>query len=124
VRRLVDLHGGSVTVHSDGAGTGSRFVGPAALHGTPSRRRDDRDAGLAGRLRVALVKIARNERESLRIVSRGGRPRRGGGGDGPSGLALIPGASAGRRADRHRTAGFDGLELAAPRARGAPCHSP
>ena len=38
VRRLVEMHGGTVTAHSDGAGRGSEFVVSLPIHKPPCRR--------------------------------------------------------------------------------------
>jgi signal transduction histidine kinase len=113
VRRLVDLHGGSVTVHSDGAGTGSRFVVRLPLY--TGHHRDAATIvtpALAGRLRIALVEDRADERESLRIVLEEEGHDVAAAVDGPSGLALI----LDRRPDVALIdiglPGFDGLELA------------
>ncbi len=69
-RRLVELHGGSVEAHSDGAGKGSEFVVRLPLLArTPSRRPSPASAPApTAARRVLIVDDNRDSAESLRLV--------------------------------------------------------
>jgi two-component system CheB/CheR fusion protein len=72
VRRLVELHGGSVTVHSNGPGTGSEFVvrlpaAPDAPDSRPLRRQEPEEekAPVSPPRRILVVDDNRDAAESL-----------------------------------------------------------
>jgi signal transduction histidine kinase len=113
VRRLVDLHGGTVTAHSEGAGRGSRFVARFPVY--TGHHRDAATIvtpALTGRLRIALVEDRVDERESLRILLEEEGHDVTTADDGPSGLALVMGKHPDVALIDLGLPGFDGLELA------------
>jgi len=67
-RTIVDLHGGSIEAHSDGPGTGSRFVVTLPLQRHAIRDRRDEPPRRAGPCRIVVVEDQIDEREMLRIV--------------------------------------------------------
>ncbi len=73
VRRLTDMHKGTVTAHSDGPGRGSRFVvrlprtaAPAA--GAQAQRATAAASAAARTYRILIVEDNADARESLRII--------------------------------------------------------
>ena len=113
VKRLVDLHGGSVTATSEGAGRGSRFVVRFPLN---TGRTDSTQAAAAprgdGRLRIALVEDHADTRESLRGVLADDGHHVETAHDGPSGVALLLATRPDLALVDIGMPGFDGLELA------------
>ena len=95
VKRLVELHGGTVAASSDGTDRGSEFVVtfPAVPAGTdhpsvkPAGRPDERQG--AQRCRVAIVEDYADAREALEMVLRFDGHEVRTASDGPSGLELI-----------------------------------
>jgi signal transduction histidine kinase/DNA-binding response OmpR family regulator len=72
VKRLVEMHGGSVAAHSDGPGKGSEFVIrlPALAAEAPAAGANGRPPAAAGRLRVLLVDDNVDGAESLAALLR------------------------------------------------------
>src|SRR5207237_573927 len=75
VKRLVELHGGTITARSDGPGTGSEFVVrlPAVLESPPAPRRADADgegAAPVSALRILVVDDNRDAAASLGMLLR------------------------------------------------------
>jgi two-component system, sensor histidine kinase len=73
VRRLTDLHKGTVTAHSDGPGRGSTFVvrlprTAAPAPGTQAQRDTAAERGAARTYRILIVEDNADARESLRII--------------------------------------------------------
>lgn len=66
VRRLIELHGGSVTAYSDGSGRGARFTVrlPLAVDAAPAAA-PQRQSGALPPLRVALVEDDADGREAV-----------------------------------------------------------
>jgi signal transduction histidine kinase/ActR/RegA family two-component response regulator len=68
VRRLVHLHGGRVSAHSEGIGRGSEFTVTLPLRqGAAEPERPEAPAGL-GRRRVLIVEDHEDARDSLRLL--------------------------------------------------------
>jgi signal transduction histidine kinase len=91
VRRIVELHGGSVMAASEGSGRGSTFTvrlpalaGPPALRGQPKPGRVERP-----RRRVVVVEDNADAREMLRFALQLAGHEIHEAHDGPSGLAAI-----------------------------------
>jgi CheY-like chemotaxis protein/two-component sensor histidine kinase len=92
VRRLVELHGGAVTVASEGRGQGSEFTVrlPALPEGAePTRRAEtpETPAASAGGLRVLVVDDNRDAADSLALVLQLAGHETRTAGDGPQALA-------------------------------------
>jgi PAS domain S-box-containing protein len=87
VKGLVDLHGGSITAHSEGEGTGARFTVrlplelPDALDSSSQRGAPD-----AARRRILVIEDNRDAADSLREVLELGKHEVQVAYDGPSGL--------------------------------------
>jgi signal transduction histidine kinase/ActR/RegA family two-component response regulator len=90
VRRIVELHGGSVDAASDGAGRGSTFtVRLPALATPPAPPRPTRRVSNGGRRRVVIVEDNADAREVLRFALEVAGHEVHEAYDGPSGLAAI-----------------------------------
>ena len=111
VKRLVEMHGGSVEAHSDGPGKGSEFIVRLPALAEASERADAPRHAAAGRTRlrqprrVLVVDDNVDAAESLAMLLRGGGTRSASAYDGPSALRGGPDLPARRRAARHRHAG-------------------
>ena len=90
VRRLVDLHGGSIQVESEGPGTGTSVTVrlPAAEH-TRADNPESSDAGRERHRKIVLVEDDRDALESLRLLLVGKGHVVYTAEDGESGLELI-----------------------------------
>jgi signal transduction histidine kinase len=90
VRRITELHGGSVEAASDGAGRGSTFtVRLPALAAPPALTRPTRPVSNGARRRVVIVEDNADAREVLRCALEVSGHEVHEAGDGPSGLATI-----------------------------------
>ena len=105
VKRLVELHGGSVAVWSAGPGQGSEFTvrlpavaAPVAAGGR--RERPGSRPGPARSRRVLVVEDSPDARQSLRMLLEMAGHEVQTSEDGPSGLAKLHAFQPGRRADR------------------------
>jgi two-component system CheB/CheR fusion protein len=69
-KNIVDLHGGSIEVHSDGPGKGSDFkvTIPLVLRDEPALRFDAGHPGRGDRCRIVLVDDQADSREMLRML--------------------------------------------------------
>ncbi|HEX3481672.1 MAG TPA: chemotaxis protein CheB [Kofleriaceae bacterium] len=69
-KNIVDLHGGTIEVHSDGPDTGSDFKVslPLSARATPHLGADRSGAGSSGRCRIVLVDDQADSREMLRML--------------------------------------------------------
>jgi len=113
VKRLVDLHGGTVSAHSDGASKGSRFVVRFPLSTGRTEASSITSARpSASRLAVALVEDHLDTRESLRGVLENEGHDVAIAQDGPSGVALILSTRPDVALVDLGMPGFDGLEVA------------
>jgi CheY-like chemotaxis protein len=75
VKRLVEMHGGSVEAHSQGLGHGSEFFVHLPRHVPPSRKEPqtwprDHAAGLKDSIRVLVVDDNRDAAETLAVLMR------------------------------------------------------
>jgi PAS domain S-box-containing protein len=68
VQRLVSLHGGRVSAHSEGAGRGSEFVVELPLRQAPAEPRSAEGPAAVGRRRILIVEDHEDARESLRLL--------------------------------------------------------
>jgi PAS domain S-box-containing protein len=68
VQRLVSLHGGRVSAHSEGLGRGSEFVVELPLRRAPAEPRPSAPPAAVGRRRVLIVEDHDDARESLRLL--------------------------------------------------------
>jgi two-component system CheB/CheR fusion protein len=70
VRRLVALHGGQVTAHSDGLGQGSEFVVRLPLHVEAAAGQEEKDASptTSAQKRILVVEDIADSREMLRTL--------------------------------------------------------
>ena len=92
VRRIAELHGGSVEAASDGPGRGSTFtVRLPAMTAPPAPPRPARRASNGGRRRVLIVEDNADAREVLRFALEISGHEVHEAQDGPSGLAAILG---------------------------------
>jgi CheY-like chemotaxis protein len=93
VRRLVELHGGSVSASSAGPGQGSEFVVRLPVLATPARGGHapvgPAPASASARRRVLIVEDSADARESLRLLLELGGHVVETSEDGPSGLAKL-----------------------------------
>ena len=113
VKRLVELHGGTVSAQSAGLGQGSRFVARFPLHIGRTDAAETVVAPLAtGRLCVALVEDHADTRESLRVVLEDEGHDVAIASDGPSGVALLLSTRPDVALIDLGMPGFDGLEVA------------
>jgi PAS domain S-box-containing protein len=87
-RRLVELHDGTIEVHSAGPGQGAEFVVrlPGATPGTPATAVPEPRA--AARRRILVVEDSDDSRESLRLLLESLGHEVVAAADGPQGLAL------------------------------------
>jgi CheY-like chemotaxis protein len=113
VKRLVELHAGTVSAYSEGLGKGSRFVVHLPLHvGRADAVQTIVGPSPAGRLSVALVEDHADTRESLRIVLEQEGHDVAIAHDGPGGVELILRTHPDIALVDIGMPGFDGLELA------------
>jgi signal transduction histidine kinase/ActR/RegA family two-component response regulator len=113
VKRLVELHGGSVAVHSDGAQQGSRFVVRLPLStGRGSHVHTTVTVPAHVRLRITLVEDHADTRESLRIMLAQEGHAVSTAPDGASGLAAILSERPDIALVDLGMPGLDGLEVA------------
>jgi CheY-like chemotaxis protein len=91
VKRLVDLHGGSVSAESEGPGKGARFVVKLPLSSTPAQAagKAERPAALARRRRIVLVEDNADIRETVRMLATLWGHELATAADGPSGVELV-----------------------------------
>jgi signal transduction histidine kinase/ActR/RegA family two-component response regulator len=90
VRRIAELHGGSVEAASDGQGRGSTFtVRLPAMPAPPAAPRPTRRVATSGRSRVLIVEDNADAREVLRVALEISGHEVHEAYDGPSGLAAI-----------------------------------
>jgi signal transduction histidine kinase len=68
VRRLIDMHGGEVTAHSDGVGHGSLFEIRLPLVDAPAQRQTRVDAAHRGQRRVLVVDDNRDAADALSLL--------------------------------------------------------
>ena len=68
VHRLVRLHGGHVSAHSEGPGHGSEFVVELPLRQAPIESRPSEESPEPSRRRILLVEDQQDARESLRLL--------------------------------------------------------
>jgi CheY-like chemotaxis protein len=124
VKRLVELHGGTVSAHSEGLGRGSRFVVRLPQHvGRADAVQTIVGPSPAGRLCVALVEDHVDTRESLRIVLEQEGHDVAVARDGPDGVELILRTHPDLALVDLGMPGFDGLELARRVRAGDPEHA-
>ena len=113
VKRLVELHGGTVTAFSEGVGCGSRFVARFPLHiGRTLSTETIITPAPAGQLRVAVVEDHADTRESMRIMLEDEGHAVALATDGPSGETLVLRTRPDVALIDIGMPGFDGLELA------------
>jgi len=113
VKRLVELHGGSVSALSEGFGKGSSFVVRLPLHvGRSDAVQTIVGPSPTGRLCIALVEDHLDTRESLRIVLEDEGHDVAVAHDGPSGVELIVATRPDIALVDLGMPGFDGLEVA------------
>lgn len=90
VKRLVELHGGSVSVHSEGVGRGARFQVCLPLAASTAQRDTSAEATAPATLRrVVLIEDNDDARTTLRMLLEAGGHTVLEAADGPSGLALL-----------------------------------
>ena len=70
VKRLVEMHGGSVEARSDGHGMGSEFIVrlPVVLSVMQPQSEDEEPARVSGRRRILVVDDNRDAAESLAMM--------------------------------------------------------
>ena len=126
VRRIAELHGGSVEAQSDGPGRGSEFTVRLPAMAPPTRRRaKSRADGDGAARRILVVEDNADAREMLRIVLELAGHEVHEATDGPSGLATALDVRPDIALVDIGLPGFDGLEIASPGApRDGRIHSP
>lgn len=113
VKRLVELHGGTVTASSEGVGCGSRFIARFPLYvGRTLSTETIITPPPTGQLRVAVVEDHADTRESMRIMLEDEGHAVALATDGPSGEALLLRTRPDVALIDIGMPGFDGLELA------------